>query len=430
MNAHLIRAEMLMGQSRVDMAEKELRQSLAADPNEARAHALLGLCLSEQERFKEATQHAEQSIALAPDEGFSHYALGCVLSERDRPAEAEKALREAVRLEPEEPQFLGILASVFGQQERWREALAAAEEGLRIDPDDVNCINVRALALNHLGRKDEAVATTAAALAHDPENALTHTSHGWTLLRQNQHEKAMEHFREALRLDSELDWARAGILEALKARHFVYRLALQYFFWMSTLSSRARWGVIIGLYIVFRIVRNVIRSNPETGPYLWPVVGLYMAFVMLTWTAQPLFTLLLRLNRFGRLALSREEIMGSNLVGGSILGLIVFVVAGLVTGVSHWFMGSLTCWLLIIPLSATFSCDKGWPRTVMAGYTAALAVAGFAGMVLLVVLGKAEEGQLGQGLFVVRTLCIAGLIIGGIAAAWVGNALASVTPKR
>ena len=58
--------------------------------------------------------------------------------------------------------------------------------------------------------------------------------------------KAMEHFREALRLDPEMEWARAGIVEAMKARNFVYRWMLAYFLWMARLDSRVRWGLVIG----------------------------------------------------------------------------------------------------------------------------------------------------------------------------------------
>ena len=42
-----------------------------------------------------------------------------------------------------------------------------------------------------------------------------------------------------------VDWARQGILEALKARHLLYRLMLWYFLWMAKLSEKAQWAVVI-----------------------------------------------------------------------------------------------------------------------------------------------------------------------------------------
>ena len=40
------RGQLLYQQSRFDMAEAELRQALAAEPQDAYAHALLALCAS------------------------------------------------------------------------------------------------------------------------------------------------------------------------------------------------------------------------------------------------------------------------------------------------------------------------------------------------------------------------------------------------
>ena len=55
------------------------------------------------------------------------------------------------------------------------------------------------------------------ALGRNPENAHTNANQGWSLLHGGQPGKALEHFREALRLDPDLEFARAGMVEALKA---------------------------------------------------------------------------------------------------------------------------------------------------------------------------------------------------------------------
>ncbi|MDB5311521.1 MAG: tetratricopeptide repeat protein [Gemmataceae bacterium] len=46
---------------------------------------------------------------------------------------------------------------------------------------------------------------------------------GWALLHARQPAEALTHFREALRLDPTNEWARDGLIEALKARYWVYR---------------------------------------------------------------------------------------------------------------------------------------------------------------------------------------------------------------
>ena len=191
--------------------------------------------------------------------------------------------------------------------------------GLQMDSEHVGCTNLRAMALVKLGRRQEAGATIDAALARNPENSMTHANQGWTLLESRDHKKALEHFRESLRLDPENEWARQGIVESLKAKHLIYSWMLRYFLWMSKLSPRAQWGVILGAYFGNRILSGLSRSNPELAPWILPVKILYLIFVILTWTAHPLFNLLLRLNRFGRFALSREQVVASNWLGATVL---------------------------------------------------------------------------------------------------------------
>ena len=55
MDQHLGRALVLVEQSRYDLAEQELRLALAAEPDNALAHAYLAQCLSEHKELAAAT---------------------------------------------------------------------------------------------------------------------------------------------------------------------------------------------------------------------------------------------------------------------------------------------------------------------------------------------------------------------------------------
>lgn len=418
MSAHFQRALVLYEQSRFPLAEQELRHALAEDPNHALAHALLALCLSQSEQYADATREAEAAIHLSPDLAFAHYALASVLEDRNRLAEAEQAAREAIRLDPESVNSIARLSQIQFNLRRWSDALAMAEQGLQIDAEDVACNNLRAMALVKLGRKREAGATIDAALARDPDNAVTHANMGWTLLEKNDPAKALEHFREALRLDPTSEWARMGIIEALKARHLIYRLMLRYFLWMAKLSGKMQWGVIIGAYILFRVLRGWAKANPDVAPLVWPVLVLYVGFVFLSWTAAPLFNLLLRLNRFGRLALSDEQIRASNWIGGCLLFVIVAAIAG-VTIHDAWLTAALLGVFWILPLSATFNSTEGWPRQAMAVYTGLLALLG-AAVLALRLLDSFDLFLAMLGLYFLGIFC------SGIAA----NALAMVRVRR
>jgi tetratricopeptide (TPR) repeat protein len=378
MSSSLNRALLLYEQSRHDLAEKELRQHLAQDPDDAFAHALLGLCLVARKEFAEATREAERAIGLAPDLAYAHYALAFVLYHRNRFKEAEAAIRQAIDCDPGQADYFSLLAAIRFDQSRWADALAAAEHGLALDPEHAGCTNLRAMALVKLGRRDEAGATIDDALRREPDNALTHANQGWTFLEKGDPQKALEHFREALRLEPNLDWARQGVLEALKARYRLYRLILMFFLWMSKLTGRAQWGVIIGLFVGYQVLRSVAQENPGLAPFLWPILIAYIVFAVLTWTASPLFNLLLRLNRFGRLVLSPEEIWTSNWVGGCVAAALAVLVCGLIAGDVLILVVALILGLLVVPVAGTCTAPAGRPRRLLACYTLALAFAGLA----------------------------------------------------
>jgi tetratricopeptide (TPR) repeat protein len=370
------RGIVLFNQNRYDLADREFRQELAGAPDNALAHAFLALCLTAQNRKDEARREADEAIRLDPGTAFCHYVLGRVLCDQDRLKDAEAAVQEAIRLDPENADYLGLLSSIEISRSRWDAALAAADRGLALDPEHNTCTNLRALALVQLGRKAEAEQTLGSALANDPENALTHANQGWALLHRGDHRRALEHFREALRIDPELDWARSGIVEALKARHLIYRLMLRFFLWMGRQTRVAQWVVILGFVFGRQILASIARANPALAPFLIPILVLSFAFLMLTWISSPLFNLALCFNRFGRLALSREQRIASSWIGGCFLLAAASFVLYLVNASAAAAFGMVYFGLLLLPLAVTFGRPPGQARWLMVAYTGALVLMG------------------------------------------------------
>ena len=419
----IARGLLLYQQARYEMAETELRQALGAEPGDAYAHALLALCLIERKQLEEATEEARHAIHLAPDMPFAHYALAKVWYARDHYDAARNAIEEAIRLDPEDPDYRFLLGAIHFDEGRFEDALRAADDGLAVDPEHDACTNLRVMALVKRGRTREAVDVTEAALARNPENSATHANRGWTLLEQGNADQALGHFRESLRLDPDNEWARAGIVEALKARNPVYAVMLRYFLWMSRLSPRARWGVILGGYFANRILTGAARADPDLAPWLLPVRVLYVAFVLLTWIADPLFNLMLRLNRFGRLALSREQIVESNWIGSVMLLALLSLAACVLWGFDSPFLFSAMVFgFLVIPLAGTLKTSVGKPRTTMWIYTGVLATLGMASLVTAFRAG-AEIGASGGAFFGV-------FLLGVIAAPWVANYMIMRRPRR
>jgi tetratricopeptide (TPR) repeat protein len=412
------RALVLLDQGRFDLAEQELRRAIAESPNDGYLHALLSECLCEREQFQEATTEAKQAIYLEPELPVAHAALARVLSHRNHFPEAEAAIQEALRLDPGNPDFCAQLAMIHLTRRDWPKALAAAERGLEFNPEHIACNNFRAMALVKLGRREEAGWTMASTLARGPEVAFSHANQGWACLHAGQRAQALDHFREALRLDPTMEFARAGIVEAMKAKNVIYALFLRYFLWMSRLSGGAQWGIILAGYFGYRFLAEFARGNPEWAPWIVPVLIAYVIFALMTWIASPLFNLLLRLDRHGRYALSRDQIVASNWIGGLLLAALACVAVWLVTRMAIALWGAGYFAILLLPTSAAFHSAPGWPRRVMAAYAGALALAG--ALFFLMVLGEEPAAE------ALLTIFLWGSLLSG----FVGNFVGMQTPRR
>ncbi|HWA28661.1 MAG TPA: tetratricopeptide repeat protein [Lacunisphaera sp.] len=403
MSAHLARAQLLLEQSRPADAEREAGLAVAQEPDHPGGHALLALSRMEQQKYGPALEAAQTALGLAPDYAHYHYIHALVLLRSDRPKDALAVLQEAIRLEPDDADYFSLLAAIHLQLGRWEDALTAAGQALALKPEHTEAANFRAMALVRLNRKDEALATVGRALERDPESAFSHANQGWNCLHQNDPKRALVHFKEALRLAPNLDYAREGMVEALKAHNPVYRVMLAYFLWMSRLGSGARWAVVLGILVGRNILSSLSKSAPTLAPYITPVLYLAAAFVLLTWIAQPLFNLLLLLHPDGRHALSKDQRRLANLVGLLFFPGLAAIVASFFT-TQAWLIAGIVAILLIIPVYCAATSRRGAWRWGMGLAAVALAGCGFGGVFLAYLnqrLGLSLLSWFFAGIFVV-----------------------------
>lgn len=376
LDAQYQRAVLLMQQERYEQAISTLQLALADHPDSGLVHATIASCLVQLNRIPEAQSAAEQGVGLAPYLAFAHRILSRVQIEQKRYADAEASIQEAIQIDQNDPANWSTLGEVYFRQEKLEKALHATEQGLAVDPEHGTCQHLRSLILVRLGRHNEASATTEAAVARNPLDPRAHANRGWALMHAGKPRESMTYFREALRLDPEYDWARAGIVEALKARNFIYRWMLAYFLWMSRLPSQTRIGVIIGGYIGIQLLRGFAAQNPWIAPYLLPLFAVYGIFAIMTWLSVPLFNLLLRLDPFGRYALSSDQILGANCLGLVLLAAILSIIPAVLTGDSGWVWIAIVFGASSLLVSGTFMCSPGRPRWIMGLYTLAIMTMG------------------------------------------------------
>ncbi|HEY2783775.1 MAG TPA: hypothetical protein VGJ05_02270, partial [Fimbriiglobus sp.] len=215
---------------------------------------------------------------------------------------------------------------------------------------------------------------------------------------------------------------------------WLYRRVLGYFLWMSRLSLQTRWVIILGLLVIQQIVASISRTHPDLRPFLEPLLIAYVAFALTTWTAAPLSNLFLRLNRYGRFALSRDQRRASNWVGGFVLLALGGVGWGFFAPAAYAWLGwpvALSFIILLMPVAATFACPVGWPRKWMTVYTVGM-VGLVATAVTLIVSaicldktdGKTAVENVDLGLELVRANTWAGL-----GSSFLANWLMSVRPR-
>jgi tetratricopeptide (TPR) repeat protein len=413
MNIHLTQAQLLLQTRRYKDAESALRQALAAVPNDADAHSLLALSLYYQDRNADALREARAAIGLAPDDGFAHYVRALILLDDGEADDALRAIQESLRLDLNSARYHAVVSRIYLRKKDWSRALTAAEAGLQLDPEDVTCLNLQAMALVRMGRKVEAEVPLAVALARAPENALTHANHGWALLHGDKIKEAFAAFREALRLDPTSSWAREGIVEALKARNLVYRLLLRYFLWMSRLTDDEQWGVIGVLHGIRVALRLAARAFPPLWIVVLPLLLLYQSFAILTWIAHPLFALLLRFDRFGRLALTDEDMTSSTWMAVCFLAAEGGVLLALLARNLGFLVLTAGALALIVPVAGVFHARKGVGRVVLIVYAAGLAF-----LILLACVAAIIGHPVALGF---AALLAAAFTIGWIIYPWIAN---------
>jgi tetratricopeptide (TPR) repeat protein len=417
-NPHLQRGEVLLGQNRHDLAEKELRQAIGADPNEGLAYSYLALCLAERKAWQEATDCAQRGVGLDPARPFAYYALGTVYADRNMFKEARDAANEALNQNPQSPRYWALRARIDLAENKPKDALAAAEKGLESDPEHEACINLRAMALTKLGRRGEAAQAIDTNLARNPLNAASHANMGWTLLHEGKPRPAMDHFREALRLNPGMEWARQGILESMKARNPIYRLFLAFFLFMARLSGRARWGILLGGYGAYQLLIYVRGQRPDLAPFLTPLIVAYFMFAIGTIVSVPLFNLFLLFSRFGRYTLDTHQRWAALVFGVSLLPGATFLTLWAVHGGGVYETCAILWGLQVIPVAITGFARSGARRGIMIAGASALALLA-AGLTAMVIgLRKFPETFFWIHLF------------GCVGFIWLNNILASARPAR
>jgi tetratricopeptide (TPR) repeat protein len=347
------RGEQLRKLNRPKEAIAELQKALIVEPDNEDALSEIVLCFLELKDYKNAEENVNKLLTIIPDEAHPHYYKAFIQLQKDNYAKAEEHILDAISLNPYQSAFFGLLSGIYIERTDWKKALEYANQGLEIDPEDSTCLNHRTVCLTKLDRHDEIDDSIEDALKNNPYDAYTHANVGWTKLEINDNEQAKVHFAEALRINPNFEYARLGMVEAIKAKNPLYRLFLKYQFFMSKYSASGQMVIMV----VFIIGRNFIRSMSDTFPFLLPVFYLLGFLALLTWIMKPFGDIFLRLDSYGKLVLSDKEKRSSEIVGVGVLVSVISAICYLSTDYTMWFTSMIVGFGIIIPLSDAVEYD-------------------------------------------------------------------------
>ena len=156
-------------------AEARLINVLAATPNNAYAHLLMGVVLRATYRAQRSVEELERALAIDPNLAGARALMGSALACMGRAQEAEAHVLEALRLSPRDAMIFewflvaGSAKTLLGE---FAEASAWLRKSIDANRNRPLAFFLLAACLAHLGRIDEGRREMKAGLAVDPKFTL------------------------------------------------------------------------------------------------------------------------------------------------------------------------------------------------------------------------------------------------------------------
>ncbi|GAB1855768.1 hypothetical protein MHTCC0001_06020 [Flavobacteriaceae bacterium MHTCC 0001] len=354
---NLNRAIQLFENGRYEQAIPFLQKALSEDAEEFETKYYLAHCFFQTDSVDKALQLGIELRRLEPNDANVHFLLSQIYLHQDNITEAERSIDKAIAIYPYAEHLFGQKAYIFLAKKEFEKALQYANEGLNIDPKSSFCLNARTTALTKLNRKEEAKASIEYLLQDNPEDAHSHANVGWSALEHNDTKKALTHFKEALILNPNLEYARSGMITAIKSKNKIYNLYLRYAFWMSKKSEKNQWFFVIGIYFAYRFSVKILSATGMTYLAI-PLIIAYLLFALGSWIMDPLSNMILLFDKYGKFLLNKKDKLSGQLFFGALMAAVLSFATSLVFASNYFTMLSLAFLAAILPLTRGAMADR------------------------------------------------------------------------
>jgi tetratricopeptide (TPR) repeat protein len=157
--AHLQLGRVLAAQKKNEDAQAEFETALRFSPSDAAAKRELALLYVDNKQFAKAEPLFREALQKDPRDAELHHRLASVLIEQRKFEEAQSESLAAVNLKPDFGIAYGDLAFAASQNKNYPLALKALDARARLLPEIPATLFLRATAYDHLGARKEAAAS-------------------------------------------------------------------------------------------------------------------------------------------------------------------------------------------------------------------------------------------------------------------------------
>jgi tetratricopeptide (TPR) repeat protein len=199
-----VAADLFSGAPHPAEAIQQLKAVLAADPNVAEAHMLLGIAYRAQgspEMMGEAVAELRQAIALQPALMMARLTLARVYLDMSRTSRARDELESALEDVPGHPQLLSLLGEAERQLANPKRSVELNRQALQAEPSFAQARYYLGLALMDLRQYKDAIRELQLVVKSGANAAEAHFGLGAAYLAAGLLNEAIAALREAARLD-------------------------------------------------------------------------------------------------------------------------------------------------------------------------------------------------------------------------------------
>ena len=303
---NLARGIQLLEIGRIKEAIPFLQKALQDDFHNWNTKYYLALAYYNTNDYNNAEKLSNTLLEEEPNNPAVFFLKSKIELQKDNLNKAIEHIDIAISIQPYDSDFFAQKSLIYLHKKDYINGLDNANHGLSIDAKNSICLNLRAQFLTKLNRVEEADNTIENILHDNPEDEHSHANVGWVELEKGNHKKSMTHFKEALKLNPNFEYARNGMSTAIKAKNILYKAFLKYAFWMGNKSTKIQWIYILGIYFAYRFSIKVLSEAGMTYMVI-PLVIAYLLFALGGWIMEPLSNMILLMDNYGKYLLNKVE---------------------------------------------------------------------------------------------------------------------------